>query len=38
MQEWSLILRGTIYPDPSHQPQGNLEETKAKPLEKHRTT
>ncbi len=38
MQEWSLILRETIHPDPNHQPQKNLEETKAQPLEKPRTT
>ncbi len=38
MQEWSLIPRETILPDPSHQPQGNFEETKAQPLEKPRTT
>ncbi len=38
MQEGSLILRETIHPDPSHQPQGNLEKTKAQPLQKPRTT
>jgi len=38
MQKWSLIPRETIHPDPSHQPQGNFEETKAQPLEKPRTT
>ena len=38
MQERSLIPRETIHPDPSHQPQGNFEETKAQPLVNPRTT